>query len=132
MASRGIRGATTVKANTRQAILTATRDLLQEMVRANVLRPEDVACAFFTTTRDLNAEFPAAGAREMGWTDVPLLCGHEMDVPGSLSRVIRVMLVVNTDKRQDQVAHVYLKEASKLRSWDHKGSQPVKTRSKAS
>ena len=103
------------EANSREAILGATKDLLQELVRANDLHVEDVACAFFTTTRDLNAEFPAVGAREMGWTQVALLCGHEMDVPGAMSSVIRVMLVVNTEKRQDEIVHVYLKEARRLR-----------------
>ena len=115
MDSRGIRGATIAEANSRQAILGATKELLQEMVRANDLHVEDVACVFFTTTRDLDAEFPAVGARAMGWTQVALLCGHEMDVPGAMSSVIRVMLVVNTGKRQDEIVHVYLKEARRLR-----------------
>ncbi len=115
MASRGIRGATVAEANTREAIVAGVQELLQELVRANDLRIEEVACAFFTTTRDLNAEFPAVGARELGWNDVALLCGHEMDVPGAMASVIRVMLVVNTDKRADEMVHVYLKEARNLR-----------------
>ena len=115
MDSRGIRGATIAEANSREAILVATKELLHELMRANDLQVEDVACGFFTTTRDLDAEFPAVGAREMGWTQVALLCGHEMDVPGAMSGVIRVMLLVNTDKRQNEIVHVYLKEARRLR-----------------
>ncbi len=84
MLTRGVRGATTVKANTREAILEATAELLQAMAEANGINSEDVASAFFTSSPDLNAEFPALAARQMGWTDVALLCGHEMQVPGSL------------------------------------------------
>ncbi|MSQ24773.1 MAG: chorismate mutase [Dehalococcoidia bacterium] len=115
MQARGIRGATSVEANTKEAILARTKELLQEIVRANGIVKEDVACAFFTTTRDLNAEFPAAGARAMGWNEVALLCGHEMEVPGALTGVVRIMLVVNTEKRADQIQHVYLREARQLR-----------------
>ena len=112
---RGVRGATTVAANTPDAILEATEELLAELMRANDLLVEDVASAFFTTTRDLNAEFPAVAANRMGWTDVALLCGHEMDVPGSLQMSLRVLLHVNTEKGPDQVRHVYLREAQALR-----------------
>jgi chorismate mutase len=84
MLTRGIRGATTVKANTREAILEATIELLTAIVEANAIDAEDVASAFFTSSRDLNAEFPALAARQIGWTNVALLCGHEMDVPGAL------------------------------------------------
>lgn len=115
MPARGIRGATSVEANTKEAILARTKELIQQIVQANGIVKEDVACAFFTTTRDLNAEFPAAGARELGWNEVALLCGHEMDVPGALTGVVRIMLVVNTDKRPDQMQHVYLREARQLR-----------------
>ncbi len=115
MAARGIRGATIAEANTKESIIACAKELLEALVRANGLRPEEIACAWFTTTRDLNAEFPAAGARELGWTATALLCGHEMDVPGALQRVIRVMLLVNSDKRQDEMKHVYLKEARSLR-----------------
>ncbi len=89
MRCRGIRGATTVDANQPEAILEATTELLAEMMRANDLQVEDVASAFFTTTRDLNAEFPAVAANRMGFDDVALLCGHEMDVPGSLHSCLR-------------------------------------------
>ncbi len=115
MPVRGIRGATTVPQNTREAIVEAARELLQLMVEANDVHPEDIASAWFTTTTDLNAEFPAVAAREMGWTYVPLMCSHEMDVPGSLRMCLRILLHVNTDKRQDEIRHIYLRGARVLR-----------------
>ncbi len=116
MRCRGIRGATTVAANDPEAILEATTELLTEMVRANDLRVDDVASAFFTTTPDLNAEFPAVAARRgLGWRHVALLCGHEMDVPGSLARCLRILLHVNTEKEPQELAHIYLRGATALR-----------------
>ena len=116
MPCRGIRGATTVDTNSKEAILEATRELLDEMVRLNQVRAEDVASAYFTTTPDLNAEFPAVAARSgLGWTNVALMCGHEMSVPGSLSMCLRVLLHVNTERRQDEVCHVYSRGATALR-----------------
>ncbi len=115
MLCRGIRGATTVEANSGEAILEATAELLAAMVKANEIEAEDVASAFFTTTPDLNAEFPALAARRLGWDDVPLLCGHEMAVPGSLPMCLRILLHVNTDKTAAQIVHVYLRGASALR-----------------
>ena len=115
MRCRGIRGATTVQANTPEAILEATTELLTELMRANDFQAGDVASAFFTTTRDLNAEFPAVAANRMGWTDVALLCGHEMDVPGSLAMCLRVLLHVNTEKQQRELKHIYLRGATVLR-----------------
>jgi len=116
MPCRGIRGATTVTANTREAILEATRELLDELVRTNDVRPEDVASAYFTTTSELNAEFPAVAARNgLGWTNVALMCGHEMDVPGSLRMCLRILLHVNTERAQSEVCHVYLRGAAVLR-----------------
>ena len=116
MPCRGIRGATTVTANTREAIVEATRELLDELVRANEIRPEDVASAYFTTTSELNAEFPAVAARNgLGWTNVALMCGHEMDVPGSLRMCLRILLHVNTERAQAEVCHVYLRGAAVLR-----------------
>ncbi len=112
---RGIRGATTVDANTREDILQAAKELLQRMAEANGVRVEDVVSVFFTTTPDLNAEFPALAARQMGWDDVALLCGHEMNVPGGLPRCLRILLHVNTDRPADQIVHVYLKGARALR-----------------
>jgi len=111
----GIRGATTVQENTPDAILDATTELLTELMRANGFQAGDVASAFFTTTRDLNAEFPAVAANRMGWTDVALLCGHEMDVPGSLAMCLRVLLHVTMEKRQRGVKHIYLRGATVLR-----------------
>lgn len=115
MQVRGIRGATTVERNTREAILDATTELLNEMVKANNIHPDDVASAFFTTTPDLNAEFPAVAARNNGWTHVALMCGHEMAVPGSLPMCLRILLHVNTDRSAQEIVHVYLRGAKVLR-----------------
>jgi chorismate mutase len=115
MLTRGVRGATTLKANTREAIQEATKELLGAMVEANGIVPEDVASAFFTSSPDLNAEFPALAARQMGWTDVALLCGHEMQVPGALPMCLRVLLHINTEKRAGEIVHVYLHGARVLR-----------------
>ncbi|MBI2305473.1 MAG: chorismate mutase [Chloroflexi bacterium] len=115
---RGIRGAITVDGNTKEEILAATKELLQEIVDANQVVLQDVASAIFTTTPDLNAEFPAVAARLMGWNDVALLCGHEMSVPGSLPRCIRILLLVNTEKEPEEIVHIYLKGAKNLRSLD--------------
>ena len=114
---RGIRGATTVENNTGEDILAATKELLQNMIEANDLKAEDIAYAYFTTTTDLNAEFPAVAARQLGWTNVALLCGHEMNVVGSLSKCLRVLVLVNTEKSADEIVHVYIKGAENLRSW---------------
>jgi len=116
MPIRGIRGATTVEANTREAILEAAGELLGEIIRANAIKTEDVASAYFTTTTDLNAEFPAVVARrDFGWTNIALMCGHEMDVPGSLRMCLRIMMHVNTETPQSEVCHVYLRGATVLR-----------------
>jgi len=115
MACRGIRGATTVVTNTREEILSATRQLLALMIRLNDVQPEDVSSALFTVTRDLDAEFPAFAARQLGWLDVPLMCSYEIHVPGSLQRCIRIMINWNTDKTQKKIVHPYLKEAKRLR-----------------
>ena len=112
---RGVRGATTVVGNDSREILAATRELLAMMIRLNGIESEDVASAVFTTTPDLNAVFPATAARQLGWMSVPLLCGHEMGVPDSLSRCVRILLHWNTDRSQDKIHHVYLKEAVVLR-----------------
>jgi chorismate mutase len=115
---RGIRGAITVAENTREAILEATRELLLRLIEANQIVADDVASAIFTTTPDLDAEFPALAARELGWRDTALLCGHEMNVPGSLPRCIRVLIHWNTSRSASEVVHVYLREAQSLRP-DH-------------
>ena len=113
---RGLRGATTADDNTKDAILEATGELLGQLIEANGIDAEDVAAAFFTTTQDLNAEFPAVAARKLGWEHVALLCGHEMNVPDAQPRCIRVLVVVNTDKRADELSNIYLKEAVNLRA----------------
>jgi chorismate mutase len=113
----GVRGATTADANTKEAIVDATEELLREMVASNQLVESDVAAVFFTTTRDLNAEFPAVAARvRMGWEHTALMNAHEMDVPDAATSVVRVLLLVNTDKSKDELVHVYLKGAQFLRS----------------
>lgn len=115
MAVRGVRGAITSPANDENAIVEATSRLLTEIVAANAIATPDIAAIFFTTSPDLNAEFPAAAARRLGWSDVPLLCGHEMSVPGRLSSCIRVMMLVNTGSDQHQIRHIYLDGAASLR-----------------
>jgi chorismate mutase len=113
---RGIRGATTVGVDEPEAILEATRELLRAMLERNAIIDFDpIAAIFFTTTPDLSATYPAEAARELGMTMVPLLCHQEIPVPGRLPRVIRVMLQINTSMRQDEVQHVYLREAAQLR-----------------
>ena len=113
---RGIRGATTADQNSRQSIILATKELLEHLMAANELHPSQVAAGFFTTTSDLNAEFPALAARQLGWASVALMCGHEMAVPDDLLRCVRVLILVNTDKRPEELVHVYLKGAENLRS----------------
>ena len=124
MPCRGVRGATTADANTSDAILESTRQLLALMIRQNGIEPEDLASAIFTTTPDLKAEFPALAARQLGWLHVALMCVHELDVPGSLPRCIRILLHWNTDTPADQIVHVYIKEAARLRP-DHSRLPPV-------
>ena len=114
---RGIRGATTVEENTRAGIIEATEELLAEMIVANDIESNEVASAWFTTTPDLNAEFPAVAARlTFKWSHAALMCGHEMQVPGSLPSCLRILLHVNTPLRQNQVQHVYLRGARVLRT----------------
>ena len=129
MPVRGIRGATTVARNDASAIYTATLELLNTMVRLNGLRPEDVGYITFTVTADLDASFPADAARAgLGWTDVPLLCGREIPVPGALERCIRVLVAWNTAKTQADVRHAFLRGARALRpAWavDLPGDAPL-------
>src|ERR671918_2272106 len=116
MPIRGIRGAITVNADQPDLILQATRELLGAILEANFeMRPEDVASVLFTVTDDLASTFPAQGAREMGWGLVPMLCAREIPVPGSLPRVIRVLVHWNTELPQSSITHVYLRDAVKLR-----------------
>ena len=114
---RGLRGATTADANTRDDILDATRELLERLVEANDVHTDDIAAVTFSATKDLDAEFPAVAARvHMGWTNVAIMCGHEMDVPGGQKRCIRVLILVNTDKSPQELEMVYLRDAANLRS----------------
>lgn len=112
---RGIRGATTCKENSRESILEATTEMLERLITANDLRPEDIASAIFSTTPDLDAEFPAVAARHLGWLDTALLCTHEMAVPNSLGRCIRVLVHWNTPKQADEIVHIYIRGAVSLR-----------------
>jgi chorismate mutase len=115
MPCRGVRGATTAADDTKAAILAATRELLALMIRQNGIESADVASVIFSTTPELVAEFPALAARQLGWIDVPLLCMHEINVPGSLPRCVRILIHWNTDKTQQEIVHVYVKGATKLR-----------------
>ena len=116
MQCRGIRGAITVPANSKKSILATAKKLLTEMAKANKIEIKDIAAIFFTTTPDLNAEFPAAATRDLGWpSNLALLCGHEMNVPNSLPRCLRVLMLVNTEKGTEEITHVYLGEAKKLK-----------------
>lgn len=113
---RGIRGATTVSTDTVEEVLLATRELLEIIRKENDFAVEDIASALFTVTADIRSVFPAAAARSIGWDKVPLLCFQEIEVPDALARCIRVLVHVNTDKRQDEIKHIYLKEAQSLRA----------------
>ncbi len=115
MTTRGVRGATTVDCDEEEIIIKATEDLLQEMVSANHICPQDIAAAFFTVTEDLTAAFPAKAARLLGWRHVPLLDAREIPVPDSLPRCIRVLLLWNTDVPQTSVKHIYRGDADRLR-----------------
>ena len=115
MATRGIRGATTVERNDRNDILAATRELLEVIQRLNGLRSDEIAYVWFTVTPDLDAEFPAFAAREIGWTEVPLMCGREIPVPGAMAGCIRVLIDWNTSKSQKEIRHAFLRRATELR-----------------
>jgi chorismate mutase len=116
---RGVRGATTVEADDPTAIVEATREMLAALIEANGIDPEQVAGAWFTTSPDLHSEFPAVAARQLGWVDVPLICGQEMDVPyansRSIPRCVRVLILVNTERSQREVCHVYLRGARAIK-----------------
>lgn len=116
MTTRGIRGATSAANNTAADILDTTRELLLGIMSVNPsLNSEDVSHAIFTVTHDLDAAFPAKAARELGWTNVPLLCTQEIPVPTDVPRVIRVLIQWNTELAQNEITHVYLREAVALR-----------------
>ena len=116
MTMRGIRGAITVTADQPELVLTATREMLEAILRSNPgLKTEDIASALFTTTDDLVSVHPALAARQMGWEHVPMMCAREIPVPGSLPRCIRVLVQWNTERAQTAIKHVYLREAISLR-----------------
>lgn len=116
MPVRGIRGATVTFADQPEAVLAATKELLENIQRANPsLETVDIASAIFTVSEDLASAYPAQAARELGWGDVPLLCAREIPVPGSLPKCIRVLLHWNTELPQNDIQHVYLGAAAKLR-----------------
>jgi len=121
MRLRALRGATTVERNRAEDILGATDELVRELLERNALRHEDLVSCIFTCTPDLDAEFPALAARQMGLSHVPLLCAREIDVPGALPRVIRLLLHCYADEGADP-KHVYLREATSLRN-DLEGAQ---------
>ena len=114
-AVRGIRGAITVRENSPDEIVAATKELLQGLMEANNFKIEDICSAIFSATTDLNAQFPAVAARQIGWLFTPLLCTNEIPVPGSLQKCIRVLLHVNSTMTQEEIIHLYLGEAKSLR-----------------
>jgi chorismate mutase len=118
MTVRGVRGATIAAANTREAILAATHELLAALAQANDLREPDMASVFFTVTPDLNAAFPARAARDLGWTEVALLDVQAPQVDSDLPRCIRVLIHWNTERTPAELKHVYLHAARTLRP-DH-------------
>jgi chorismate mutase len=116
MTCRGVRGAICAEGNSERAILEATEKLLKEMVAVNAIKLEDIAAVIFTATPDLDAAYPARAARNMGWITVPLSCMQEMNVKGSMSHCLRVLILWNTDLQADQIEHVYLGQAALLRT----------------
>jgi chorismate mutase len=124
---RGVRGAITVSNNDEDEILEATRELLQAMVGSNGMEVDDIASVYFTTTADLDATYPAYAARQLGWFDTALMCGHEIDVPGGLPRCIRILIHWNTTRLAQEIIHVYLREARSLRP-DRNNIPPVRPR----
>ena len=116
MYTRGIRGATTISANTKEEIKSATVELVKEIMQTNSIKKEDISFAIFTVTSDIDADFPAKYAREeLGFDSVPMMCYREMDVKGAISLCIRALITINTEKNQKEIKHCYLKGASALR-----------------
>lgn len=114
---RGLRGATIAMDNTSEAINAATTELMEALIEANDLKERDVASVFFTTTPDLNAVFPAASARQLGWNNTALLGAVELTVPTALNRCIRVLILVNTDKEPEELVNIYLHGTESLRAY---------------
>jgi len=115
MRVRALRGAVTADQDEKDAIISATTELLEEMLDRNDVATEDVVFIIFTATGDITAEFPAAAARKIGLSHIPVICARELDVEGSLPLTVRAMMLFNTDKAREQLRHVYLKEARQLR-----------------
>ncbi|MBW4436129.1 MAG: chorismate mutase [Pleurocapsa minor GSE-CHR-MK-17-07R] len=115
MKFRGVRGATTAEGNSAEAILLATRELLEALVSQNDIEEDDVASIIFTTTPDLTAAFPARAARDFGWRRTALMGAQEMDVPDGIRFAIRILIHWNTSKSLDEIVHVYMREAMVLR-----------------
>ena len=115
MAVRAVRGAVQVGANDRAEILAGTAELVTEVMTRNDLSTDDVISVIFTATPDLDAEFPALAARKLGFQEVPLLCAAEIDVPGAMPHIVRLMMHVETGKRRPELQHVYLRGAAALR-----------------
>lgn len=115
MSVRAIRGATQVAENSPEAIASGVKELLTEILKSNALTPNEVISVLFTASPDLNAAFPAAFAREVGFESVPLICAVEIDVPGALERTIRIMAHVETSKGAKEISHIYLHGAKALR-----------------
>lgn len=116
MAVRAVRGAIQIEQDERQQVLDATTELLTAVLERNALVPADLISVVFTATPDVRSEFPAYAARQMGITDVPLLCAAEIDVPGAMPRVLRLLAHVETGRSRDEVRHVYLRGAATLRT----------------
>lgn len=113
---RGVRGATTIEKDSPEEIFAATEELLKRMLESNQIQPEDIASVIFTTTPDVTSEYPAVAARKLpGWSDMALLCTHEMAVPQGLKKCIRILLLWNTGKTASEINHIYIKEAVNLR-----------------
>lgn len=127
MMCRGVRGAITVARDDETEILEATRELLRAILEANEMDPNDIASIYFTTTSDLTSTYPAYAARQLGWFDMALLCGHEMEVPNGLGKCVRVLIHWNTTRTPQEIVHVYLREAQSLRP-DRSNIPPVRPR----
>ena len=113
---RGVRGAITLEENTKEEIKKATLELLNEMLKKNDIKTDDIANAFFSATSDINADFPAKYARlYCGFQYVPMMNYNEMEITGSLKMCLRILLNINTNKTQQEIHHIYLKGASTLR-----------------
>lgn len=116
MRTRGIRGATTLRANTKEEIREATIELVQEIIVRNQIKKEDISFVIFTVTSDIDADFPAKYARlELGFDYVPMMCYREMEVKGSMPYCLRALVTVNTEKEQNEIIHCYLRGAKLLR-----------------